>query len=66
MRDGTEVLNCFYKARKISNISIIEFSNPGLLSKLGLIYTDCFFCARRESALRAAGKEGPLKQERAE
>ena len=55
-------LNCFYEARKISTVSIVEFSNPGRLSRLGLIYTDCFFCARRESALRAsrASALGPL------
>ena len=40
----------FYEARKISTVSIFEFSNPGRLSRLRLIYTDCFFCARRESA----------------
>ena len=42
----------FYEARKISTVSIVEFSNPGLLSRLRLIYTDCFFV---HAASRPAG-----------
>ena len=45
-----KVSNCFYEARKISTVSIVEFSNPVQLSRPGLIYTDWFFCARREPA----------------
>jgi hypothetical protein len=51
-------LNCFYEARKISTVSIVEFSNPELLSRLGLIYTDCFLCTPRVG-LRASRANAP-------
>src|SRR5690606_3157217 len=41
---------------------MVEFSNSGLLSRIRLIYTTVFFCARRESGLRPsrANALGPL------
>lgn len=41
-----------YEAQRISNVNIVKFLNPLLLSRLRLIYADCLFSERRESALR--------------
>jgi hypothetical protein len=54
MRAGTEVLNCFYEARKTSTVSKVEFLNPEMLSMLGLIYADCFFV---HAASRPPGRQ---------